>query len=382
MMSRRAVSLLLSVLVVLSASVFVQGQSTYGAITGSVNDPSGASIADAQVTLTNNGTAEKRVQQSGPDGLYSFVNLAPGDYRVDVEKAGFKHFTRQNIAVEVQQTARIDVALVVGQVSETIEVSSETPLLQTDTSSLGTVVNQREANELPLNGRNIYNLTTITPSVVPQGSTMGSVVGKNPFDFANYQIGGAFANEGAIYLDGQPLNIGYINLPLMVPTQDSVSEFKVQYSNLGPEWGKFAGGVINISTKSGTNVWHGSGYDYLRNKIFNSNEFFNKNSELGLGIKNEPPPFTQNQFGATIGGAVIKDRTFVFFSYEGFRLRTGTPFNTTVPTLGERDGDFSDLCTSGFSAGGVCLDNGGTSHQIYNPLTATTQTSPRAADPV
>ena len=112
---------------------------------------------------------------------------------------------------------------------------------------------------------------------------MGTVVGKNPFDFANYQIGGAFANEGAIYLDGQPLNIGYINLPLMVPTQDAVSEFKVQYSNLGPEWGKFAGGVINVSTKSGTNTWHGSGYDYLRNKIFNSNEFFNKNSEIALG---------------------------------------------------------------------------------------------------
>ena len=115
------------------------------------------------------------------------------------------------------------------------------------------MVTQRAANELPLNGRNIYNLTTITPSVVPQGNTMGTVVGKNPFDFANYQIGGAFANEGAIYLDGQPLNIGYINLPLMVPTQDAVSEFKVQYSNLGPEWGKFAGGVINVSTKSGTN---------------------------------------------------------------------------------------------------------------------------------
>ncbi len=208
---------------------------------------------------------------------------------------------------------------------------------------------------------------------------MGTVVGKNPFDFANYQIGGAFANEGAIYLDGQPLNIGYINLPLMVPTQDAVSEFKVQYSNLGPEWGKFAGGVINVSTKSGTNTWHGSGYDYLRNKIFNSNEFFNKNSEIALGKSNEPPPFTQNQFGATIGGAVIKDRTFAFFSYEGFRLRTGTPFNTTVPTLAERGGDFSDLCTSGFNAvdpGGsgvpICSDTnpstGAPVHQLYNPI--------------
>ena len=108
------------------------------------------------------------------------------------------------------------------------------------------------------------------------------MVGKNPFDFANYQIGGAFANEGAEYLDGQPLNIGYINLPLMVPTQDAVSEFKVQYNNLGPEWGKFSGGVINISTKSGTNVWHGSAYEYLRNKVFNSNEYFLKGSQIAV----------------------------------------------------------------------------------------------------
>jgi len=382
MISRKFLSLVLALGVVFSTSIFLQGQSTYGSITGAVTDPSGASISDAQVTLTNMGTAEKRTQPTGTDGLYSFVNLAPGQYRIDIEKQGFKHFTRPSIAVEVQQTARIDAALVVGQVSETVEVTSETPLLQTDTSSLGTVVNQREANELPLNGRNIYNLTTITPSVVPQGNTMGTVVGKNPFDFANYQIGGAFANEGAIYLDGQPLNIGYINLPLMVPTQDAVSEFKVQYSNLGPEWGKFAGGVINVSTKSGTNTWHGSGYEYLRNKIFNSNEFFNKNSEIALGKSNEPPPFTQNQFGATIGGAVIKDRTFAFFSYEGFRLRTGTPFNTTVPTLAERGGDFSDLCTSGFNTadpGGsgvnICSDTnpstGAHVHQLYNPIAFT-----------
>jgi len=382
MISRKFLSLVLALGVVFSTSIFLQGQSTYGSITGAVTDPSGASISDAQVTLTNMGTAEKRTQPTGTDGLYSFVNLAPGQYRIDIEKQGFKHFTRPSIAVEVQQTARIDAALVVGQVSETVEVTSETPLLQTDTSSLGTVVNQREANELPLNGRNIYNLTTITPSVVPQGNTMGTVVGKNPFDFANYQIGGAFANEGAIYLDGQPLNIGYINLPLMVPTQDAVSEFKVQYSNLGPEWGKFAGGVINVSTKSGTNTWHGSGYEYLRNKIFNSNEFFNKNSEIKLGKSNEPPPFTQNQFGATIGGAVIKDRTFAFFSYEGFRLRTGTPFNTTVPTLAERGGDFSDLCTSGFNTadpGGsgvnICSDTnpstGAHVHQLYNPIAFT-----------
>jgi hypothetical protein len=318
-----------------------RAQSTYGAIVGSVADSSGAAITDANVTLTNVGTSEKRSQSSGSDGLFTFVNLFPGQYRIDVEKPGFKHFARTGITVEVQQSTHIDATLQVGEISQVVEVTAETPLLQSETSSLGQVVETRAANELPLNGRNIYNLTTITPSVVPQGNTTGTVVGKNPFDFANYQIGGAFANEAAEYLDGQPLNIGYINLPLTVPTQDSISEFKVQYNNLGPEWGKFAGGVINLSTKSGTNTWHGSAYEYLRNKVFNSNEFFNKKQELASGLKNQPPPFTQNQFGGTIGGAIVKNKTFVFGSYEAFRLRTGTVFSTNVPTAAERTGDFS-----------------------------------------
>jgi len=385
MLSRKlqVIFLCLALVVLLSHSLF--GQTTYGSISGAVSDATGAAVTGAQVTLTNVGTAEKRTQTTGGDGLYSFVNLIPGEYKVDVEKAGFKHFTRANIAVQVNQASKIDAVLAVGQVSETVEVTSEVPLLQPETSSLGTVVDTRAATELPLNGRNIFNLTTITPSVIPQGNTMGNVVGKNPFDFANYQIGGSFANEGAMYLDGQPLNIGYINLPFIVPTQDSVNEFKVLDNNLGPEWGKFAGGVINISTKSGTNTWHGSGYDYLRNKVFNANEFFNKNSEIANGTSNQPPPFTQNQFGATIGGAIIKNKTFVFGSYEGFRLRTGTPFNTTVPTMAERGGDFSDLCSSGFntpdphgSGVNICSDttvdsNGNTVfvHQLYNPIAFT-----------
>src|SRR2546421_1904407 len=340
-MSRRSLTVALFVAFVLSTCSFLQGQSTYGAVTGSVTDPSGAAITDAKVTLTNLGTAETRTQPTNADGLYSFVNLIPGNYKIDVEKPGFKHITRTTIVVEVQQSAKIDVTLPVGQANETVEVVGETPLLQSETSSLGQVVEQRKANELPLNGRNIYSLAAIAPSLIPQGNTTGTPVGKNPFDFANYQIGGSFANQSAEYLDGQPLNIGYINLPLLVPTQDSISEFKVQYNNLGPEWGKFSGGVINLNTKSGTNTWHGSAYEYLRNRVLNSNEFFNKRQEITLGDKNQAPPFTQNQFGGTVGGAVIKDKTFAFFSYEGFRLRTGTVFTTTVPTAAERTGNFS-----------------------------------------
>ena len=252
------------------SSLSVQAQSTYGAVTGFVTDPSGAAIVDAQVTLTNLGTSEKRAQSTVADGLYSFVTVIPGQYRIEVEKKGFKRVSREPVVVEVQQNVRIDVAMQVGMVSEVMTVTAATPLLQSQTSSLGQVVEQRKANELPLNGRNIFNLVALSPGVVPQGQSNDTPVGKNIFNWANYQIGGSFANQSAEYLDGQPLNTSYINLPIVVPTQDSIQEFKVQTNNLGPEWGKFSGGVINLSTKSGTNRIHGELHEYLRNKVFNS----------------------------------------------------------------------------------------------------------------
>src|SRR5438445_5971674 len=343
-------ALLLSALCLSLASIFaprVSAQTTYGSIAGTVADASGGAIADAQVTLTNVDTAEKRVQQSGTDGLYSFVNLLPGRYRIDVEKTGFKRVARPEVIVEVGQVVRIDLALQVGEMTQTIEVRGETPQLQSETSSMGQVIEERKANELPLNGRNVFNLVALAPSVVPQGSATGTPVGVNPFGWGNYQVNGSFGNESAEYLDGQPLNIGYINLPVIIPTQDSIQEFKVQTSNLGADWGKFSGGVINLSTKSGTNSLHGAAYEYLRNKVLDANDFFlNKAGQ-------KRPPFTQNQFGANAGGPLYiphlydgRDKTFWFFSWEGFRLRTGTAFTTTVPTDAERGGDFSAIKTT------------------------------------
>jgi hypothetical protein len=375
-------------MVVLSVTLFLcqftQGQSTYGSITGSVTDPTGAIVADVHVTLTNLGTAEKRTESSGSDGFFTFVNLFPGQYRIDVQKQGFKHFIRTPLTVEVQQSTHIDAALQVGEVSEVVEVTSETPLLQAETSSLGQVVEQRKADELPLNGRNIFNLITISPAAVGQGGSGGTPVSQNPFSWGNYQVGGSFANESAEYLDGQPLNIGYINLPIIIPTQDSIGEFKVQYNDLGAEWGKFSGGVVNLSTKSGTNQFHGSGYEYLRNKALNSNEYFYKSQELSSGASNTPPPYVQNQYGFTFGGPAVKDKTFFFVSWEQFRLRTGSVLTTTVPTTsstvggtGMRQGDFSSLCTSGFTAG-VCNNPG---EQIYDPYSVNLTTGSRAPYP-
>ena len=360
-------------------------QSTYGSISGAVTDSSGGAISDVEVTLTNLETGAKLTDKTGVEGFYQFKNLFPGHYRITAEKAGFKRSEQADVVVQVQQTSSINLTMQLGEVTQTVEVTTETPLLQTDSSSLGQVISGRQANELPLNGRNVFNLASLSPSVVPQGNSQGTTVGKNPFDTGNYQVGGAFANQSAEYLDGEPLNIGYINLPLLVPTQDSIGEFKVQYNNQGAEWGKFAGGVINFSTKSGSNQWHGTAYEFLRNRVLNANNPFNKASQIASGEPNKAPPFTQNQFGGTVGGPIIKDKTFIFGSYEGFRARAGQVFSTIVPTTAERTGNFADMCVNGFNTpdpGGsginICSDQktyqtstGPVTvnvDQLYNPL--------------
>src|ERR1700723_2660785 len=350
----------------------LSAQSTFGSISGTVADASGAAVPDAQVTLTSAATGAKQTYTTSGDGLYSFVNLNPGEYRLDVEKAGFKHVKRESILVQVQQAVRIDVAMEVGAVSQTVEVTAETPLLTPPSTSLGQVIDQRETNETPRNGRNVFALITLSPAAVAGGSgsgtaTGGSQVGPNPFSWGNYQVGGAFGNESAEYLDGQPLNIGYINLPIVIPTQDSIGEFKVQYNNLGAEFGKFSGGVMNFSTKSGSNAFHGEAYEFLRNKALNSNEYFYKQAELASGTSNTPPPYVQNQYGFNFGGPVIKDKTFFFVSWEQFRLRTGSVLTTTVPLPAFRQGDFSALLAQGI--------------QLYDPYTVNPVTGARKPYP-
>src|ERR1700689_3073400 len=347
----------------------VSAQSTFGSLSGTVTDSSGSAIPDAQVVLTSLATGASQTLTTGGDGLYTFVNLNPGDYRLEVQKDGFKHYRREPVTVQVQQSFRIDPALEVGAVTQTVEVTGETPLLTPTTSTLGQVIEERAPNEIPLNGRNVFNLITLSPGAIAQGGSGGTPVSQNPFSWGNYQIGGSFGNQSAEYLDGQPLNIGYINLPIIIPTQDSVGEFKVQYNNLGAEWGKFGGGVVNLSTKSGSNSFHGSGYEYFRNKVLNANEFFNKQTELSQGQPNEAPPWEQNQYGFQVGGPVIKNKTFLYTSWEQYRQRTSIPFITTVPAAGMLTGNFGSVCTSQggtFNAAGICSVAAG---QIYDPYT-------------
>jgi hypothetical protein len=328
--SQRSWFPILATVLLLGGCFTARGQSTFGSISGTVKDASGAAIAGAEVTLTSTATGAKETFTTDQNGLYTFLNVNPGEYSVDVDKTGFKRFKQASIDVQVQQTVRIDANLEVGAESQTVEVTAQTPLIQTDNASLGQVIDERKTNETPLNGRNVFNLITLSPAAIAQGGSGGSQVGQNPFSWGNYQVGGSFGNESAEYVDGQPVNIGYINLPILIPDQDAISEFKVQYNNLGPEWGRFSGGIVNLSTKGGGNTFHGEAYEYLRNKVLNSRPYFDTTN----------PPYVQNQFGGTFGGPIIKDKLFFFFAYDGYRQRASSVVTTTVPTVGERSGTF------------------------------------------
>ena len=348
-------------------------QSTNASLTGRVTDSTRAVMPDAKIIVINTETRIHYETITNETGSYYVTNLPPGMYRIEVEKLGFKAVIKADLILHVQDALEVNFDMVLGSTLESVTVPGGAPLVDTESSTMGTVVEQRKADELPLNGRNVFNLISLAPSVVPQGSATGTPVGVNPFGWGNYQVNGSFGNQSAEYLDGQPLNIGYINLPVLIPTQDSIQEFKVQTSNLGPEWGKFSGGVTNLSTKSGTSSLHGELYEYLRNKVFNANDFF-----LNAAGKRRPP-WVQNQFGANAGGPIntphpeSATKTFWFLSWEGFRLRTGQPFTATVPNAKERAGDFSEICKSGFT-GGICNDRGTDANgktvvidQIYDP---------------
>ncbi len=350
-------TLLGAVASILFTAPHLNAQTTFGSVVGNVSDPSGAAISNTEVVLTNLGTNEKRTETTNADGLYQFVNVSPATYSVSIEKPGFKRTVRTPVTVETGTTSKIDLALEVGAVNQTVEVTAQTPLLAPESSSLGQVIDERKTVEMPLNGRNPLNLVALAPSVVPQGGSMSNPNGQNPFAWGNYQIGGGMANQSMVWLDGSPVNGSYINITALIPTQDSLQEFKVATNNLSPEYGRFAGGVVNFTTKSGSNDLHGTLWEYLRNKDLDANTFFNNLNGTPRGA------FTQNQYGFNVGGPIFipkvyngKNKTFFFVDYEGFKLRQGASYTETVPTAAERTGNLTALAASQ----GV---------NIYDPLT-------------
>lgn len=212
-------------------------QTFYGTVLGTVTDATGNVVPDAATVLINQGTQERRTALTGSSGNYRFVNLIPGNYRLEIEKTGFKRVVRPDIVVQVQSDVRIDVALEVGDLVQTIEVKDQTPLLQTDNAGLGHVISKAE--EMPLNGRNVFGLLTLVPGVIAQGAAGTNPTGSNNTGWGNFQISGGMANANAWFMDGAPINVNYLSMTALVPTQDSLQEFKVQTSDPSAEWGRF-----------------------------------------------------------------------------------------------------------------------------------------------
>jgi hypothetical protein len=319
------------------AATPARGQSFYGSLITVVQDGQGGVIPGATVVLTNSATSERREGVSSEDGTARFVNLVPGTYRLEVELTGFQRFVRDGIAVNIQTTPRIEATLQLGSLQETVQVTGEAPLLQTENASVGTVVGSRAVQELPLNGRNVLNLIAVAPTVVPQGGSEGSLTGKNVFAAGNYQIGGGVANQSASLYDGVPLqDMAYGNIVVLTPSPEAVEEFRVQTNNSSAEFGRFTGGVVNMASRSGSNTFRGSVFEFHRNKALNSNTFFGERAGL------DKPPFVQNNFGGVLGGPVLRNKLFFFSSYEGYRNREGVLFRRTVPTAAMKQGDFSD----------------------------------------
>ena len=326
----------------------LQAQTTYGSIVGMVTDASGAAVPGAAVTVTNLGTNESHAIKSDAAGNYSAVNLLPATYKVTVEAANFKRNVRSAVTVAVGATVRLDVALQVGAATETVEVTTQAALLQTDSGTMSTQVEGKTVEEMPLNGRNTMGLLALAAGVVPQGSTAGGL-GQNQGaghtmlqGWNNYQIGGTLAGESATYLDGAPVNSmgGSLggNAVSMVMTQDAVQEFNVASSNVTADFGRFGGGVVNMASKGGTNKISGSVYEYFRNRILNANDWWNKRSESQQGVANKPLQWNQNQYGVALGGPIKKDKIFYHFTWEGYRSTTAIVTPTNVPTSNMQGG--------------------------------------------
>src|SRR5512146_1034558 len=283
--TRRLLTALLAITATFAAIVILAvgtvAQVRFGSVVGLVDDTSGAVISGATVKLTNLSTNETRTMQTSSAGTLAFPNLIPGTYKVEVQMSGFKQFIQEKVEVQIDVATRVNAALQVGNVNESVVVTSEAPPLQTDSASLGTVIPQREIQSIPLSGRNVNNMLTLVPGVVAQGGTYGNAASNqangartNAIGFGNYSIGGGFRNQSSFFVDGVSSNAVAGNLNALIPSQDIVQEFRVATNNVSAEYGSYAGGVVNLTTKSGTNTFHGSAYEYLRNKVLNANDYF------------------------------------------------------------------------------------------------------------
>ena len=340
-MPARKCFILAIALLSLFKGALVQAQVTTADLIGTVTDSSGAVVVSAQVTATNEGTGLARSAQTDASGNYLISQLAPGRYTLSAELAGFKKLVQTGIELQVNQRAQINLALEVGEVSQVVEVEGTAPLLESQSSVLGSVISQTQVQDLPLNGRNFVQLAILSPGVSGTGfGAKGTIMsGTRPDDQrpgSELFVNGNRESSNNYLYDGIDNN-DRLTLALVIrPAIEAIKEFKIQTNLFSAEQGRNPGGQIDVVTKSGTNLLHGAAYEFLRNSALDAKNFFDK-PEAKI------PPFKQNQFGGAIGGPIMKNRTFFFGDIDVFRQRLAKTFVNTVPTAKMRAGDFSEL---------------------------------------
>lgn len=328
-MSHARLVLLLAVPLVLCPCC--DGQSAASEICGHISDPLNASVPGTLVEVRNIDTGIERTVASNQEGYYSIPLLTPGAYRVLIRKDGFRPVVRLGVRLEVNQTLKLDVALTVGTVTETVEVSGDDPLLQRATTELGTVIESRTLRDLPLNGRDFQLLLSLVPGVNGRS------------------VNGQWGAGNLYHLDGVNNTTVLGATAALVPVLDTVQEFKLQSHNDKAEYGGVLGGIVNVVSTSGGNRWHGSAWEFVRNNVLDARDPFTDAGRSG------PPAFRQNQFGAAFSGPVAlgrlydgRNRTFFSFGYEGYRYRRPNTSLTRVPSTAELAGDFSGFTHSLF----------------------------------
>ncbi len=350
-----------SVLGILILSCAALGQVTTGTILGTVHDSTGAIVPEATVTITDTTKGTVSVYKSDANGDYNAPFLIPGTYTVSVEKTGFKRSVSNNVVLDVDQHARVDVVMEVGQVSDTVQVTASTPLIRLDSAEMGEVVGKTQVQDLPLNGRDFAQLVYLVPGVTPgqAGENLSGSSSFNPRAASNFNALGSQANSSAWVVDGIDDNEWTFNTVMVQPSVESIAEFKVLTGTYSAEFGR-GSGVVSVSTRSGSNAFHGEIFDYLRNSWMDARNYFNPNGSNPALPFQKQPAYRRNQFGAAVGGPIIKDKVFFFGDYYGQRSLKGIVNLNSVPTAAERTGDFSNYLNA----------TTGKLIKIYNPFVA------------
>jgi Carboxypeptidase regulatory-like domain/TonB-dependent Receptor Plug Domain len=319
----------LAIVLVLLLPAVGQGQTSAGKIIGVVQDSSGGVLPGVSIVIKNLGTGNSRETLTDDRGQFDVPGLAPGRYQIDAELQGFRKFSQGPVTVQVNQETRVNATLSVGSVQETLTVTAEGLLVQTSTSVVGKVVDEKQILQLPLSGRNFADLGLLTPGVTTRGQSTSAGTSTSSF-----YVHGQRNDANNFLLDGVSDNSLEGNVLQARPNVDAVQEFKIQTSNFSAEFGRNTGSVVNVVTKSGTNAFTGSGWEFVRSDKFQAKNFF---------ATTEPPPLTFNQYGGTLGGPVVRNKTFFFGSFEGYREARGQTRQTIVATAQERAGNFSFL---------------------------------------